>query len=415
MALAFGAAVRISTAPVPAVAVSAQSVEQAELQGDRPPGEDPSAEDARLAAAGRPRWEEVWTKPTPSLAAMHLSPDGGVVSWVDRKGSVRSLDAAGRTRWQTPPLPGINRVVATLTGVVLAYSWLNPAQPSVAFLSPKDGGKTARSCSVEGAVWDVAVSADGSKAVIGTGQRYVYVVPLASGAGPSPKPAARWRTPGIPESVALAAAEPLALLGTWQDAGVSAFALDGTVRWRHDEPEPARLYQVCLSADGATAVGVSAHGPRESDARLHVWDAVTSRPLWTRELGGFRPKALTTRHGQFVAVTYVRTLSYRTGHAAERKLALFDRQGRRLWEKGGLFFSPDLVALSANGARLTVTDGVNTLYTLDAKGHIVSHLRLPANPKTGARPTIRETVATQDGAYLLVRRGDGQITLLKAT
>ncbi len=334
---------------------------------------------------------------------------------MDRKGSVRSLDAAGRTLWQAPPISGLNRVVAAPAGAVLAYS---PPQPRPAVrddFEPEGRRQKPRSCPVEGAVWNVALSRDGSKAVIGTGQRYVYVIPVAPGGPQAPQPAARWRTPGIPDSVALASAEPLALLGTWQDAGVSAFALDGTVRWRHDEPEPARLYSVCLSRDGSTAVGASAHGPRESDARLHVWDAATGRPLWTRDLEGFHPRALITRRGQFVAVTYVRTLSYRTGDAVERKLVLFDRRGRRLWEKGGVYFSPELVALSSDGRRLTVTDGASTLYTLDAGGRILSYLRLPPNPKTGARPAIREAIATPDGEHLLVRRGDGQITLLKAT
>ena len=76
-------------------------------------------------------------------------------------------------------------------------------------------------------------------------------------------------------------------------------------------------------------------------------------------------------------------------------------------------------ALGAEGTvyslTVTVTDGVDTLYTLDARGRIVSRLRLPVNPKTGVPPTIRETIATEDGAYLLIRRGDGQISLLKAT
>jgi len=152
-------------------------------------------------------------------------------------------------------------------------------------------------------------------------------------------------------------------------------------------------------------------------------DVVQDRPLaevggkglWTKELDASRPKVLTTREGGLVAASYVKTLNYRTGEATARKLALYDSQGRKLWEKGGEFFSPTLVALSPDGGRLTVADGANTLYTLDARGHFVSQLRFPVNPKTDTRPTIQEAVATPDAGFLLVRRGDGQICLLKAT
>lgn len=393
LALALGIGARVSTAPAPASAVSGETV----------PGVPSGTE-------GRPRWEVLWTKPAPRLQAMDLSLDGDTVVWSDREGSIRCLDARGRTRWRTQPFAHVNRVVATPSGAVVAYSRLNPAQPTIHILSQADGSSDRAAHVLEGAVWNVAASPNSAHVVVGTGQRYVYVLSLQNADRPT-----RWRTPGIPESLSIASGEPLALLGTWQEAGASAFALDGTVRWRHDEPDPTRVYTTHLSADGHTAVGVSARMPRESEARVQVWDANTGRPLWTRSLDGFRPKALTTERGQFVAVTYVKRLSYRNGNTSERKLALFDRQGRRLWEKGGLFFSPELVALAPNGARLTVTDGVNTLYTLDARGKIVSRLRLPVDPKTGAPPTIRESVATTSGAFLLIQRGDGQITLLKAT
>lgn len=398
-ALALGAVARITTAPSPAVAVPEAAGAQAEWQGD-----------------GRPRWRELWTRPAPALAAMDVADSGGAVAWVDRDGGIRRMDGQGRTLWQTAPLSGINRVEIAADGTILAYAWLNPNRSSVTVLPESGGGKRRAAFALEGAIWDAALSPDGSRAVVGTGARYAYVLPLTFPADTAPVPLARWRTPGIPESVTVSTGEPLAILGTWQEAGVSAFGLDGTFRWQHYEPESARLFTVRISHDGGTAVGVSAKGPAQGDARLHVWDTATWRLLWSEDLEAFRPRALTTRDGRFIAVTYLKTLTYRTGEVRERKLALYDRKGKRLWEKGGLFFSPErLVALSADGARLTVTDGGSTFYTLDNRGHFVSKLRLPVNPRTGVPPTIREVVATQDGAFLLVRRSDGQISLLKAT
>ncbi|MBD0276295.1 MAG: hypothetical protein ICV73_30775 [Acetobacteraceae bacterium] len=262
----------------------------------------------------------------------------------------------------------------------------------------------------------MTLSPYGDTALVGTGQRFVYVLSVHPDPGRTARPVARWRAPGIPESAALASERPLALLGTWQKSGVSAFSLDGTPRsLQYEDPEPDRAHAVCLSVDGSTAVAVSARGPRESHARVTVWETETGRRLWSEDLDAFRPTALTTDNGDFIAVAYVKALSYRTGAAVERKLALFDRQGRRLWEKGKLFFSPRLVALSRDGSRLTVTDGGDTIYTLDARGHFLSKLHLPAHPGTGIVPGIREVIASEDGGWLLIHRGDGQITLLRAT
>jgi hypothetical protein len=97
------------------------------------------------------------------------------------------------------------------------------------------------------------------------------------------------------------------------------------------------------------------------------------------------------------------------------KLALFDRDGNRLFgEKGSALFRPRLVALSADGARLTVFGGQGTLYTLDWRGNFLSKLRLETDATTGEAPAVEDTMATPDGRFLLVRRGDDRISLFKA-
>lgn len=399
LALTLGTAMRVFKEPLPAVAGAASAA---------------AAEDL-LLEDDRPHWETVWTHRAPDLVAMDLA-SGGEVAWVDRKGCVRGMDVRGRTRLQTAPLAGVNCLVATPPGLVLAYSRLNPLRPVVTILDPKDGGKRPLACPVEGAVWRVAVSFLGNTALVGTGQRWVYVLPVDRDAQKTARPVARWRAPGIPESAALVSERPLALLGTWQRSGVSAFSLDGTPRpLQYEDPESDRAHSVCLSADGSTAVATSARGPREAEARVTVWDTENGRRLWSENLEAFRPDALTSHNGQLIAVAYVKALSYRTGAAVERKLALFDRTGQRLWEKGKLFFSPRLVAFAADGSRLTVTDGAGAIYTLDARGRFQSKLRLPANPSTGVVPGIRQVIASEDGEWLLIHRGDGQITLLRAT
>lgn len=434
LALASGAMARFVLVPAPAVATAAP--------GEAAAFAPPPVVTPVPPAGVRTGWSVVWTRPAPDLRAMDLAPDGQGVAWVDGKGAVRLVDAlSGQTLWRTKPLSGVNAVAAVPSGVgraaVLAYSRLNPAAPRV-YLLPRAGAPDnapAVVCAVDGAVWDVAVSLRGERALIGTGRRSLYVLPLRAAAATAAAPGGAaaspqrlplsWQAPGIPGSLAITDEDPLALAATWQDAGVSAYGLDGTPRWRHDEADPARLYLVRLSSNGKTAVAVSARAPRESGVRLHVWDADSGDVLFAADLpSANHARVLVSADGTCIAVTYLRMTHYRTGDVTEHKLAAWDRTGQPLFkEKGGSgFFSPDdIVAVSHDGNRLTVQDRRrNILYTLDARGRFVHQMRLPAaGPKISGDPAqpvpvLRETVATPDGAFLLVHRGDGQISLLKA-
>lgn len=406
IALVTGVAVRVVTAPAPAVAIEG-------------PGEQEALKaETGGVGDGRPRWQEVWTRPAPNAVAVSLAPNGTSVAWVDGRGSVRRVAAeTGKTLWQTSPLPGVNALLVAPEGQVLAYSRLNPVKPVVRVLNPKWGEAHGAAFPVEGAVWRAALAAGGRRAIVGTGRSLLYLIPLQVNNEPNkPQPMSR-RLPvqGIPASVATAADETVALMGTYQDTGVGVWGMDGLPRWRHDEREEDRTYDVQLSGDGRTAVAVSARGPRRTDARLHVWDAVTGRLLWIEHLEAFDPKVRVSANGQFIAVSYARTSSYNTGATLERKVALFGIDGRRLFaDKGGLFFSPDLVALSAGGERITVRDNSGTLWTLNNTGRTVSRMRLPLDAKTGKPPSVIDALATDDGAYLLLRRGDDKITFYKA-
>jgi outer membrane protein assembly factor BamB len=398
LALMLGVALRLTTAPSPAIADPAP---QAESQAT------PTLKDSR------PRWETVWSRPAPSLAALALSPDGSSVAWVDKQGAVRRVEGAtGRTIWRTTQLPGINRVCVGPQGAVLAYSRMNPALASVRILDPAVGAEKSALIPLDGAVWLAKLSADGQQAVVGTGSSSLYMIPVRRDAvlnGPSV------RLPGLPESVAVASGEPIALLGTWQEGGVCAWGLDRSPRWRREEKQPSRTYDVQLSADGSTAVAVSSEGPRKEAARLHAWDARTGELLWIEDLRGFGPKVRISGNGKFIAVSYARVTDYSNGSTVERKVALFERSGRRRFEdRGGMYFSPEVVCLSATGDRLTVRDTNGTLWTLDRDGHTVARLRLPKSVASATPAAVREMVATEDGAYLLLYQADGQLSLLKS-
>jgi hypothetical protein len=169
-------------------------------------------------------------------------------------------------------------------------------------------------------------------------------------------------------------------------------------------------------------VAISSRQPRGQDARLHVWDGRSGRLIWSEILEAGDAHALVSEHGDFIAVSYARPSGEFAADGTPillHKVALLDRSGHRLFsDMGGIFFAPELVALSEGAgrtARVTVRDMSGSLWTIDERGRILSRLRPPVNPKTGASPTIRRTLSTPDGTYLLLLRGSGDMTLYKAS
>lgn len=433
--------------PAPAAAVPAV------ISGDSSgAGSSPSATPSETRA----NWHPLWTRPTPDIASVSLSPDGGSIAWVDRAGSIRRMTASdGRTVYRTTALPGINRVVALANGAgILGYARMNPASTTVHLLDGATGSKDT-TFGVSGAIWNAAAGT-GNRVVVGTGRSLLYVLPIPAGylptagtvaakpaqpataisaamsgtksGAPAPKTIPALLPPppqplkidsrSIPESLALGSSgEPVALVGTWEDTGIGLWGLDGTSRWLRREDQADRTYDVRLSADGSVAVAVSSRGVHHVDARLHVWNAHTGQLLWSQDLKACDPRVAVNANGSVIAISYERDIDGdgTFNDSAERRLLLFDRVGHRAFpEKGGLFFAPQLVALSADGQRVTVRDDSGMLWTLDNKGRILSRVRLPLDPKTGAPPVVQETISSTDGSMLLVRRGDGQITLFKA-
>ncbi len=440
-ALAAGATVRVLTAPAPASAIPAISVNPAEFAEPLLSVSDKTT--PTNGEGGRLYWQSVWTRPAPKLQNVSLAGDGQTLAWVDDKGSVRRvLAATGATLWQSPPLPGINRVLAIPgeNGCVLAYGYLNAIKPTLRLLDAKTGVAQARTFTVDGAVWNAQAAPDGKNVVIATGKSFLYVLPVSAppplvvpsvksvkGAKIPPArrvvlppvvpivsvPPVRIRVQGIADDMDIARRDPVTVAATWQAAGVCAWGLDGTPKWRHDDAEADRTYQVHLSADGSTAVATSTKGPDHTKARLHVWDARTGHLLWSAHLEASEPKALVSANGQTIAVTFAHS---ENGAIDERKLALFDRTGRRRFaDKGGIFFAPELVALSDDGTRLTVRDKSGYLHTMDERGRMVGRVRLAPNPGTSTPPTIQQTQTSRDGKTLLLLRGDGQMTLFRAT
>jgi outer membrane protein assembly factor BamB len=362
-----------------------------------------------LGGDGKPRWRPLWTRPVPGLDTLSLAADGSTVAWRDARGVVRRIDGlTGTTLWQTPPQFEGARLLSAPGGRVIAWNPLRTGPHHMTILDGAAGG--GREVAVGEILWSVALSSDGTSLVAGTGQKGLVRIALGPNGASRTLPT---RLPGIPE--ALAARGGRLIASMWLPSGLIAVEpRTGKPFWRYVASDPARRYRVLLSADGSTLVTLSARGLRGTEAlQLAVWSAPEGTLLFQTDIDGSEPQVRVSADGSRIALTCARTASYATGESREYKLTVFDRTGQRLVDgKGGQFFSPQLLALSASGARITVRDGDRAIYTLDARGRIVSRLALGDEDATAT--AVRQTVATDDGMYLLVCRNDDQATLFQA-
>ncbi|MDI6829146.1 MAG: hypothetical protein QME62_11760, partial [Armatimonadota bacterium] len=90
----------------------------------------------------------------------------------------------------------------------------------------------------------------------------------------------------------------------------------------------------------------------------------------------------------------------------ERKIKVYNTKGNVLWEKGGLFFSPRLVAISPSGSSVITSDGKSSLYTILSNGKIRSKLSLGG--------VIRTCISSNDCCRILIYCGDGWLYLVGA-
>ena len=337
-----------------------------------------------------------WKSPVTQPVCLAMSTGGKFFGSVDRDGTVRFYDQNGDLLWEQQVEGATDVLIAKNGESLLVYSKLNPVYQDVHFFR-KDGSRLWEH-RVEGSVWSGAISVDGTRAAVSTGERYIYVY------RPDPmRPRyRRWRTDGIGYQVTFTADNKHVIVGTWQESGLACYDLDGRFQWR-SRYDTDRQYQLHASADGKTMLGLLP--ATQHDPGIEVWFRDSGgKVLWQQSLDGFDARARVSPQSQYVAISYAKFLAEADPNMIERKVAVYGSDGHILWEKGGLFFGPRLVALSPKGSSVIVSDGERSLYNMDKRGKILSKLTLGG--------TVRSTVSSEDGQRILLYCGDGWLYLI---
>jgi outer membrane protein assembly factor BamB len=332
-----------------------------------------------------------WKRPGSPPVCLAMSAGGTHFGTVDAKGTVQLLNRNGRLVWKQIVPDATDIMIAGSGQTLLVYSRLDPVHRDVYFY--RGDGTRLWKHTVEGSVWSGSVSPDGRYAAVTTGDRYVYVYKP----DPTRPRYRRWRLDGIGHCVTFTPDSKRIVVGTWQESGLACYNLEGRFQWR-SRHDTERQYELRNSADGKTILGLLPASQHDPGIELRLWDCA-GKSLWRKQLDGFEAKALVSPGSQYVAISYADFLSKEGDGIVERKVAVYEVNGRLVWEKGGLFFGPQLAALSPKGSSVIVSDGEKSLYNIDKRGKILSKLTLSG--------TIRKTLSSDDGRRILLYCGDG--------
>lgn len=362
----------------------------------------------------------LWTRPITGFRGAALSPQGELIALTSGPKGAVSLwhwrTQPDHSLWVHPATNASSVAVSATGSFVLAWSGLDPAQPEFTILRGEDGA-TLSHRTLDGAIWDAKLSTDGCYAGVVTGGKSLYLYTLSDEPyrpGKQEKRIHQWSLEGIGNSIDFTTAGSYLVTGSWDDSGVACYTPRGTCLWQYPEDPAARhkmadrLFTAQLSGNGQYVLGTSYGNVRQSDPVLYLWRSDGGgNPQWKMELGddAFNPDAQITTDGRYVAVSYLRQIVRGDQSLSERRLRVVDRDGHLLWERGGLLFSPTLVALAPDGSSILVSDGRRTIHALSKDGRILRSYSLPGQ--------LRQTTLSADGHMLLVYTGDGTLSLYR--
>ena len=340
----------------------------------------------------------LWDRPVGSPARIAVTPDGGLTAVLGKNGLLTCYDSHGSVLWRNQT-DGANSIAVSRSGkTVLAYAALNPARRVVTAFA--GAGKVLGARNVPNCIWSAAVSDDGATAVVGTGKRRMLIYSV----GTKRVRRRRCSLPGIPMSIAFTPGGKSIVVGMWQDSGVGLFTLTGKRAWSA-KGEVDLQYTAEVSQDGCYILETASPN-RPAPRNTLTLRKYNGEILWRKRLDKDDMRAAPAPGGGIVGVSYRRRIVSRGKTMSERRLALFDKNGALLWEKGGLFFKPELVTFLAGNCVL-VSSGNKTLYLLDSRGKIISTFKAPA--------LIRSYEATPAANGVLIYCGDGRIYMVSAS
>lgn len=351
-------------------------------------------------AGGRiPAARLLWDMPASGFRSISFSPSGRYISTVSRSSEVACYDSSGTKLFLTV-VPGADKAVTSPEGdCTVAYSHMNRAHTRLTFLDAK--GRVHWQMDVSGSIWSADAANRGDEAcfAVGTGSRHVYLIRIRGAS----KRYRRWRAPGVVCSVSLSADCRSLFYGTWQRSSVSRSDLAGHKEWQLDR-DPAYLHYV-ESLNGSDRLFARSIANRQGNDG-EVWlvesdGSVRNKlPLGASE----RTSAMPSPDGYYICTGYTKSIRHSAKTTQEKHVALYDLEGRKLWDKGSLMF-PTTPVLVTKGGCVLLAGSKNSIMAVSPAGEVKQVCKLPS--------AVNGSVPSRDGLRALLLCADGRVRFLQ--
>jgi hypothetical protein len=345
------------------------------------PQNSPIRTNIAIADEPAPELNLLWQQFVGSPVSLTTSPNGKFISTVDINGTIQCFDASGKLIWKIS-LPGVDRVAIGPDASAIAYSYLNPLDTATYVITPD--GKLLWRHEVFGAIWTAAASNEPGHFAVGTGERYCYIYTIKKRSHRYK----RWRIPGVPTSINFTPDNKSIIFGTWQSAGIFSYSMDGSQMIKQAGRED-RIPMIDMSPSSKCALVITKPNTNVPKGEIQLDNGRLSR-LWKKEFPFYNLTADVTTSGDFVAVGYQRAITHKDKEILENRVELYNRSGKMLWGKGGLFGEWNLLQ-ACNPNRILVYDE-SCLYVLSQTGNVILKHKLPSSIRRFTRIPARNKI-----------------------
>ncbi len=342
-----------------------------------------------------------WRIQTNDVSYLAIAPGGRYFCTVDGKNQLNVYTIAGKQCFSVV-ITGTDRAIVSPDGsYTLAYSYLDPSTSQVVLLDST--GQVCWKTDVSGAVWsaDACLADGGSRFVVGTGKRCIYVLDIHGAA----KRYRWWRTLGAVVSLNIAPDTKSIIYGSWQDSALVRTDFDGNKLWQRNLDSASLHYVEQLDSPDRLLLrsipnrqGVDGEFSLIDADGVMIWNGILDVSADTH--------VVCSPDGRFLCLGYRQVIEHKGRSVSEKHAILFDEAGERLWEKGSMFFQADPKLVTSN-KEVLLSDSSGALYIMHRNGAMEGFGKMPA-------PIIRSALS-RDSKSLLLLCADKSLTKIEVS